>query len=140
MLREMSQKPRKAVAVLKGYWPTTFPDRLTNEVIVAKGYGVESQEMEEEREHDLADMAVQMFAITPKTQTNLGIVEMTASAIRNPEQTAITFLDDDEGAEYTADQEAANAALRKVATTAGAKIFDRLEDAAEFINGIECEE
>lgn len=140
MFREISAKQPKAVAVLRGPFPADFVGGLHNPVLAYAGYSKESQEQDEEREHELADMAVQMFAITPKSQTNLGIVEMTAAAIQNPEQTAITFIDEDDGVEATPDQEAACAALRSLATTAGAKVFDGLDAAAEFINGIECME
>ena len=137
MFRELAGKLPKAVAVLRGNWPNQFESKLNNATIRALGYSKESQEQDEEREHELADMAVQMFAITPKSQTNLGIVEMTAAAIQNPEQTAITFIDEDDGVEATPDQEAASAAIRQLATTAGARVFDGLDQAAEFINGLE---
>ncbi len=98
---------------------------------VVEEWSMESQQQEEAAK---ATNDFNLYVITPKQQGFYAFAEMTASAIRNPEKTVITILEDDDGAVYEEHQASSIEAVKRLLADTGVKIFDTLADTTQYLN------
>lgn len=98
---------------------------------VVKDWNEDAQKLEIEK-RETCDYI--LYTITPKMTGVYSIAECVYDACNRPEKTLFCVVENDDENEFTESQLNSLKMTKKMVADCGARVFDTLEDAAEFLN------
>lgn len=99
---------------------------------VVDDWNEEAQERElQERE----SCGVCLYVLTPKMSGVYSVAEVVDDSNKRPEKTVFCVLSVDDGLTFTPEQEKSLGQVRRLVAENGARVFDDLEQVAEYCNG-----
>ena len=100
---------------------------------VVKDWNTEAQQLEIEK-RETCDYV--LYVITPKMTGVYSIAEVVQDSNIRPEKTLFCVLDEDDKNEFTEHQLKSFKMVKQLVSENGARVFDTLEDIANFLNYI----
>lgn len=105
---------------------------------VVANYSAETQQIEEEAKKQAA---MSLYTITPKQQGFYAFAELMSAAIRDPKNTVVAFLDEDDGEKFDDDlKKSVEATKVLLKEQTGTHVVESLPEAAKIINETILEE